>query len=65
VKNLNIVERGKGEVSVRGFKTRYTCVEISFTYHPEYINTIQDLLTQGLDERGRAACLLSGGRGLL
>ncbi len=34
VKNLNIVEKGKGEVSVRGFKTRYSCVEVSFTYHP-------------------------------
>jgi hypothetical protein len=54
VKDLNIVERGKGEVSVRGFKTRYTCVEVSFTYHPEYINTIQDLLTQGLSEDAKA-----------
>jgi hypothetical protein len=54
VKDLNIVERGKGEVSARGFKTRYTCVEVSFTYHPEYINTIQDLLTQGLSEDAKA-----------
>jgi hypothetical protein len=54
VKNLNIVERGKGEVSVRDFKTRYTCVEVSFTYHPEYINTIQDLLTQGLSADAKA-----------
>jgi uncharacterized protein YifN (PemK superfamily) len=57
VKDLNIVEKGKGEVSVRGFKTRYSCVEVSFTYHPEYINTIQDLLTQGLSEDARAAVL--------
>jgi len=54
VKDLNIVERGKGEVSVRGFKTRYSCVEVSFAYHPEYINTIQDLLTQGLSADAKA-----------
>jgi hypothetical protein len=39
-----------GVVSVRGFQTRYTCVEASFSYVSEYINTLEELFTRGLME---------------